>query len=758
MRCVLSECSSGGTAVAEIFISYKRKSDEACRDRVIQILQRAGRSVWTDEQVLPGERYEDMIMRQAHSSRAVIVIWSRASIGSDWVKHEASVGSHNRCLVPISVDGSLPEGPLSSIQALHLVDGAFDPATEAQLVAAVRNAIGVSLQRARSGRGFETAPGPADHANGPSRTVHARLATTDDASGTSTRPRRALYLASAAMTAAALITIVLLSSQRGDHAEGPSGGTMDTTVADAAPTEHELTAQEFDALIARALNAFDSSDDLTRAQELYSDLEERASFEGIEQARLAAIRDAMTWYWQPHGSYGQFMALYEEGTSAATNWDVERVDQCLDEMRNIKKAAIEITSLEKQSKSLHDRLEDAARLSGLLDHAETVEDLADTVASAEKLVAMTGFPLGLPIRTSLADARDRKTEISKQINADTEAVAGVRVQGPDDVAKLLETFEQAVTTLCKRRRGGPTLADLKPMISAIEGLDLRPANRNTGTLVAMRRLEDCSDDMDNRATKLDSEAMQNLARTLDAKATELASVIDSGYRQMVDEDAAIAYLSALSQHFHEHLHCVASTQLTELACFLIGKVRPGATASRCESLLSELRTVKAADLPHPAQIELTLLTEGLTPAGILEARLRDAEALRVQSRSREALSAFARVYDDSKDARQRMVCLEGYADCFQDMIAPDETDTDRRRRAADAYLEVITVGLAIGDPDVRTIIEAAIRALATLSPRWDELSLSNIAQRTESLLRTDEPLHTLWADSLAAAEATQAPP
>ena len=124
-----------------VFISYARVD----RPRVAPIadaLTTAGYDVWWDAMIDGGAEFARTIEDKLTASDAALVVWSKASVGSDWVRDEAAYARDRKRLVPISLDGTEP--PLGFRQ-YHAIDlskwpgGAGDPELSAVLrgVAAV---------------------------------------------------------------------------------------------------------------------------------------------------------------------------------------------------------------------------------------------------------------------------------------------------------------------------------------------------------------------------------------------------------------------------------------------------------------------------------------------------------------------------------------------------------------------------------------------------------------------------------------------
>lgn len=92
---------------ADVFISYARE-DAAQAEQLAQALEAAGYSCWWDRNLVAGSRYLVETEAQLKAAKAVVVIWSKASITSHWVADEAAVGRDAGLLAAISFDSSTP--------------------------------------------------------------------------------------------------------------------------------------------------------------------------------------------------------------------------------------------------------------------------------------------------------------------------------------------------------------------------------------------------------------------------------------------------------------------------------------------------------------------------------------------------------------------------------------------------------------------------------------------------------------------------
>ncbi|GAA4712196.1 toll/interleukin-1 receptor domain-containing protein [Sphingomonas lutea] len=134
--------------MANVFLSYDRVNATAARS-IAKTLEKSGHSVWWDQRIHGGAEFSREIERALGDADAVLVLWSRESIESAWVRDEAAAGRDRGRLVPLSIDGTeaplgfrqfhtltAPGGKLSAprLRELHIaidtVTGAPRPASE----------------------------------------------------------------------------------------------------------------------------------------------------------------------------------------------------------------------------------------------------------------------------------------------------------------------------------------------------------------------------------------------------------------------------------------------------------------------------------------------------------------------------------------------------------------------------------------------------------------------------------------------------
>jgi len=89
--------------MADIFISYSSRDQERAK-RIANALESCGWSVWWDRKITTGQAFDEAIERELEAAKCVIVLWSQESIGSEWVKSEASVAAERSVIVPALID------------------------------------------------------------------------------------------------------------------------------------------------------------------------------------------------------------------------------------------------------------------------------------------------------------------------------------------------------------------------------------------------------------------------------------------------------------------------------------------------------------------------------------------------------------------------------------------------------------------------------------------------------------------------------
>lgn len=105
--------------MADIFVSYSQK-DRPLIEALVAEIEGAGFTVWYDTRLRPGQSFDDVIAAELDAAGTVLVVWSRDSVKSVWVKDEAQVGADRGALVPVSLDGTMPPLGFRQFQSLNI--------------------------------------------------------------------------------------------------------------------------------------------------------------------------------------------------------------------------------------------------------------------------------------------------------------------------------------------------------------------------------------------------------------------------------------------------------------------------------------------------------------------------------------------------------------------------------------------------------------------------------------------------------------
>ena len=134
----MNEGVQGEPVRPTVFLSYAR-ADQARAAQLAKALEAHGFDVWWDALIEGGAAFAKKIETALDDADSVIVAWSRASVGSDWVLDEASRGRDERKLVPVSLDGTPPPIGFRQYQSVDLSRWEGDP--EAREIAGVSRAV-----------------------------------------------------------------------------------------------------------------------------------------------------------------------------------------------------------------------------------------------------------------------------------------------------------------------------------------------------------------------------------------------------------------------------------------------------------------------------------------------------------------------------------------------------------------------------------------------------------------------------------------
>ncbi len=105
--------------MADVFISYARE-DRARAEQVARGLGAMGLDVFWDTDIPPGKTWADYIEDKLSQSKAMIVLWSVHSAGSQWVREEARMGRDSGKLIPAMLDATPAPFGFGEVQAADL--------------------------------------------------------------------------------------------------------------------------------------------------------------------------------------------------------------------------------------------------------------------------------------------------------------------------------------------------------------------------------------------------------------------------------------------------------------------------------------------------------------------------------------------------------------------------------------------------------------------------------------------------------------
>ena len=87
----------------DIFLSYSR-DDQPIARRFAQAFEREGFSVWWDQALVAGAAFDEVTEKALEDASAVVVLWSKKSVTSRWVRAEATQADTRGTLVPVMIE------------------------------------------------------------------------------------------------------------------------------------------------------------------------------------------------------------------------------------------------------------------------------------------------------------------------------------------------------------------------------------------------------------------------------------------------------------------------------------------------------------------------------------------------------------------------------------------------------------------------------------------------------------------------------
>ncbi|HEX8936660.1 MAG TPA: TIR domain-containing protein [Sphingomicrobium sp.] len=93
----------GGVSGTDIFLSYAR-TDRSTARMFAECLVQEGFTVWWDASLHSGETFDEVIEHNLREAKAVVVLWSKASVASRWVRAEATLADRRNKLAPAIIE------------------------------------------------------------------------------------------------------------------------------------------------------------------------------------------------------------------------------------------------------------------------------------------------------------------------------------------------------------------------------------------------------------------------------------------------------------------------------------------------------------------------------------------------------------------------------------------------------------------------------------------------------------------------------
>jgi hypothetical protein len=118
--------------MADIFISYA-KAARPVTEQLASELQAKGFTVWWDSALVSGESFRSVILSELANARAAIVIWTAASVKSEWVISEADRARRRGILIPVREADVGPDDIPPPFDGLHTDLVTNRPAIDAAL-------------------------------------------------------------------------------------------------------------------------------------------------------------------------------------------------------------------------------------------------------------------------------------------------------------------------------------------------------------------------------------------------------------------------------------------------------------------------------------------------------------------------------------------------------------------------------------------------------------------------------------------------
>jgi hypothetical protein len=139
-----SRLATKGAPLPTVFISYSR-DDSPVAHRLSESLRNSGLSVWIDATgIEEGRAYDRQIETALKEAKCVLVLWSKSSVESEWVRNEAAEAYENDKLIPVLLEVVQQPLQFRSVQAIDFTswDGTTTDKEFVQLRSAIERRMG----------------------------------------------------------------------------------------------------------------------------------------------------------------------------------------------------------------------------------------------------------------------------------------------------------------------------------------------------------------------------------------------------------------------------------------------------------------------------------------------------------------------------------------------------------------------------------------------------------------------------------------
>lgn len=136
--------------MSDVFISYKREE----RPKALAIAQAVatrGYDAWWDVELLPGDKFADEIEAVIRKAKVAIVLWSKESVKSTFVRAEASLALKREILIPVRLDDTNIPLPFGEHHILDLQN--WNGSSEDPLLNPLLDAIEKRIGKGRTSPG-----------------------------------------------------------------------------------------------------------------------------------------------------------------------------------------------------------------------------------------------------------------------------------------------------------------------------------------------------------------------------------------------------------------------------------------------------------------------------------------------------------------------------------------------------------------------------------------------------------------------------